>query len=76
MSLEEERLKHIITFTVNGEGKSFFSMNMALTIANTKKRVLLIGADIRNPQIFPAIKNEIKKDIKVGLHHLQQASYH
>ena len=56
-----------VTSTVNGEGKSFFSMNMALTIANTKKRVLLIGADIRNPQIFPAIKNEIKKDIKVGL---------
>lgn len=50
-----------VTSTINGEGKSFFSMNMALTIANTGKKVLLIGADIRNPQIFPAIKNVVKE---------------
>lgn len=57
-----------VTSTINGEGKSFFSMNMALTVANTGKSVLLIGADIRNPQIFPAIKTTIKdKDTKNGL---------
>ncbi|GGD09883.1 GumC family protein [Hyunsoonleella pacifica] len=57
-----------VTSTINGEGKSFFSMNMALTIANTGKKVLLVGADIRNPQIFPAIKNVVKdKDSKNGL---------
>ncbi|UKM63966.1 polysaccharide biosynthesis tyrosine autokinase [Flavobacteriaceae bacterium GSB9] len=38
-----------VTSTVNGEGKSFFSTNFALTLANTNKRVLLVGADIRNP---------------------------
>lgn len=57
-----------VTSTINGEGKSFFSMNTALTIANTEKRVLLVGADIRNPQIFPAIKNVVKdKKLKSGL---------
>lgn len=46
-----------VTSTINGEGKSFFSMNMALTLATTNKKVLLIGADIRNPQLFTEIKN-------------------
>ena len=50
-----------VTSTINGEGKSFFSMNMALTLANTNKKVLLIGADIRNPQLFSSIK-EVKEN--------------
>lgn len=49
-----------VTSTINGEGKSFFSTNLALTIANTNQRVLLIGADIRNPQIESVIKNQSK----------------
>lgn len=56
-----------VTSTINGEGKSFFSMNMALTVANTGKKVLLVGADIRNPQIFPAIKKTIKDKDSSGL---------
>ncbi|AUP77275.1 GumC family protein [Flavivirga eckloniae] len=57
-----------VTSTINGEGKSFFSLNMALTLANTNKRVLLLGADIRNPQIYSAINNKKGKDIeKIGL---------
>lgn len=56
-----------ITSTINGEGKSFFSMNMALTMANTGKKVLIIGADIRNPQIFPGITSKLSKDeLKLG----------
>lgn len=58
-----------VTSTINGEGKSFFSLNMALTLANTNKRVLLLGADIRNPQIYSAVKNkkEKEKSTKIGL---------
>lgn len=59
-----------VTSTINGEGKSFFSLNMALTLANTGKRVLLIGADIRNPEIHTLIKNKKEKDkniSKIGL---------
>ena len=51
-----------VTSTINGEGKSFFSLNMALTVANTGKKVLLIGADVRNPQIYSAFKNKKEKD--------------
>ncbi|WP_338359731.1 GumC family protein [Yeosuana marina] len=58
-----------VTSTINGEGKSFFSMNLALTFANTDKRVLLIGADIRNPKIDLEPLKKKKKDAvtKVGL---------
>ncbi|WP_142786041.1 GumC family protein [Changchengzhania lutea] len=59
-----------VTSTINGEGKSFFSQNLALTLANTDKRVLLIGADIRNPQINTAVKKDIKNQKslpKIGL---------
>lgn len=43
-------------------------MNMALTLANTNKKVLLIGADIRNPQLFAGIKNLKNSDVsKIGL---------
>ncbi|GAA3607344.1 polysaccharide biosynthesis tyrosine autokinase [Flavivirga amylovorans] len=57
-----------VTSTINGEGKSFFSLNMALTLVNTGKRVLLLGADIRNPQIYSAINNKKeKKHSKIGL---------
>lgn len=40
-----------VTSTVKGEGKTFVSYNMARTLASTGKRVLLIGADIRNPRL-------------------------
>jgi capsular exopolysaccharide synthesis family protein len=57
-----------VTSTINGEGKSFISLNMALTMANTQKRVLLIGADIRNPQIYSAIvQKKNSKHSKTGL---------
>ena len=57
-----------ITSTINGEGKSFFAMNIALTLANSDKRVLLVGADIRNPKTHPLLKEQInKRDSKIGL---------
>ncbi len=40
-----------ITSTVKGEGKTLVSFNLAATLANTNKRVLLVGADLRNPQL-------------------------
>ncbi|PTX44472.1 capsular exopolysaccharide synthesis family protein [Christiangramia gaetbulicola] len=40
-----------VTSTVKGEGKTLVSFNLAVTLANTNKRVLLVGADLRNPQL-------------------------
>lgn len=40
-----------VTSTVKGEGKTFVSVNLSLTIAGPKKKVVIIGSDIRNPQL-------------------------
>lgn len=40
-----------VTSTVTQEGKTFFSMNLALSFALTNKKVILVGLDIRRPQL-------------------------
>ncbi|MBP2618027.1 GumC family protein [Chryseobacterium jejuense] len=40
-----------VTSTVKGEGKTFVSVNLALTLATPNKKVIIIGSDIRNPQL-------------------------
>lgn len=40
-----------VTSTIKGEGKTFTAFNFALTLANTGKKVLIVGADLRNPQL-------------------------
>jgi capsular exopolysaccharide synthesis family protein len=44
--------KVFITSSVPGEGKTFISTNLAMILASTHKKVLLIGADIRNPKFY------------------------
>ncbi|MBU2904307.1 polysaccharide biosynthesis tyrosine autokinase [Arenibacter algicola] len=51
-----------VTSSVPGEGKSFLSSNLALTMASTNKKVLLLGADVRNPKLNSFFTgNEIDK---------------
>ncbi|MEP5428413.1 MAG: polysaccharide biosynthesis tyrosine autokinase, partial [Flavobacteriaceae bacterium] len=51
---EDKEGKNIIyiTSSVSGEGKTFFSTNLSRILASTNKKVLLIGADIRNPKLY------------------------
>ena len=49
---EDEKGKVIYcTSTIKGEGKTFISINLSLALSSMNKKVLLIGADLRNPQI-------------------------
>jgi capsular exopolysaccharide synthesis family protein len=50
--------------SIKGEGKTFVSLNLALTFASMDKKVLLIGADLRNPQLHKYLK--INKN-RIGL---------
>lgn len=40
-----------INSMISGEGKSFISANFAATLSLNKKRVLLVGTDLRNPSL-------------------------
>ncbi|RAJ07135.1 GumC family protein [Arenibacter echinorum] len=41
----------MVTSSVKGEGKTLLSYNLAVAHASLNKKVLLIGADLRNPQL-------------------------
>lgn len=47
----------LITSSIKGEGKTTVCMNTAFTLAG-KSKVIVIGADIRNPQLHRFVKGE------------------
>tara|TARA_B100000787_G_scaffold142502_1_gene111883 strand:+ start:18334 stop:20676 length:2343 start_codon:yes stop_codon:yes gene_type:complete len=44
-----------VTSTIKGEGKSFVSYNLAKSYSALGKKVLIVGADLRNPQLHKFI---------------------
>ncbi len=62
--LQKEKQAQIImvTSTIKGEGKTFTAINLSISFSIMNKKVLLIGADIRNPQLHNYLtinKNEL-----------------
>lgn len=57
LPLKENNEANIIfsTSSIKGEGKTFNALNMALIISQMKKKVIVIGADLRNPQLHKYI---------------------
>ncbi len=49
-----------VTSAIQDEGKTLVSLNLSLAYASLKKRVLLIGADLRNPQLQDYFKVDKK----------------
>ena len=47
----------LVTSSIKGEGKTTISINTALTLAG-KNKVIIIGADIRNPQLHRFVKGK------------------
>lgn len=41
-----------VTSSVPGEGKTFLSSNLSMVFSSANKKILLIGADIRNPKLY------------------------
>jgi len=41
----------MVTSSVKGEGKTFISTNLSIILASSREKVLVIGADVRNPQL-------------------------
>jgi capsular exopolysaccharide synthesis family protein len=51
--LQKENLAQtiMVTSTIKGEGKTFTALNLSISFSIMNKKVLLIGADMRNPQL-------------------------
>lgn len=53
-----------ITSSLKGEGKTFTSVNLGITLASEGNKVIVIGGDLRNPQLHRYQKNA---DSSIGL---------
>ena len=53
---DKESRKIIVTSSTKSEGKTFASLNTALSLASGNHKVLLVGADLRNPQLHQAFE--------------------
>ena len=61
---EKEKGKgHVVlcTSSIQGEGKSFAAINLSLAMASLNKKVLLVGGDLRNPQLHKYLKIDKKE---------------
>ncbi|MDO6470706.1 polysaccharide biosynthesis tyrosine autokinase [Maribacter sp. 1_MG-2023] len=57
-TLSEETSKCIfVTSSLKGEGKTFTSVNLGITLASEGNKVIVIGGDLRNPQLQRYQKN-------------------
>ena len=54
-----------VTSSVKGEGKTFVSTNLAITLSSFGKKVVLVGADLRNPQLHKSL--DLKKVLVKGV---------
>jgi len=60
-NINKETAKNIfVTSTIKGEGKTFVAFNLALSLAQTGRKVVLVGADIRNPQLQRYLHKDYK----------------
>ena len=48
----------LVTSSIKGEGKTLTAINLSLAFASLDKKVLLIGCDLRNPQLHKYINEE------------------
>ncbi|MCF1190788.1 polysaccharide biosynthesis tyrosine autokinase [Mangrovimonas sp. AS39] len=63
------------TSTIKGEGKTYVALNLSLALSSLNKKVLLIGADLRNPQIHNYIGKGVNKNTLGLSNYLHDANF-
>jgi tyrosine-protein kinase Etk/Wzc len=56
LGIDSFHKKILITSSVSGEGKSFISANLAISLSLTGKKVVLVDMDLNNPSIDKILK--------------------
>ena len=51
LNIKKENQILAVTSSISGEGKSFIGLNLAMTIALSNKKVILLGLDMRKPKM-------------------------
>ncbi|MGB3801184.1 MAG: polysaccharide biosynthesis tyrosine autokinase, partial [Lewinella sp.] len=67
----------MVTSSVSGEGKSFIATNLSAALALSKKRVVVIGLDMRKPKLAKMVSDMNEPSSEVGLSNylIGQSSY-
>jgi capsular exopolysaccharide synthesis family protein len=83
--LQKEKVAQtiMITSTIKGEGKTFTALNLSISFSIMNKKVLLIGADMRNPQLHNYLNTKKNRqglqdylhDISVDWHNTIDKNY-
>ncbi len=58
---------YLITSSISGEGKTFIASNLAVVFANSGKKTLLLGADLRRPKIYEDFATDNSKGLSTIL---------
>ncbi|PHN01506.1 GumC family protein [Flavilitoribacter nigricans] len=56
----------LVTSGMGGDGKTFISMNLGMSLALTGKKVVLVGMDLRKPKLTKYLNNQSDAE-KIGL---------
>lgn len=57
---EEDKKILLVSSAIPGEGKTTVSVNLAVSLAQKGKKVLLIDCDLRNPSVLKALNSKAK----------------
>jgi tyrosine-protein kinase Etk/Wzc len=64
MGLNEDDNVLLVTSSISGEGKSFVSVNLAISLTLNGKKVALLEMDLRKPKLSKTL--ELKRDIGIS----------
>jgi hypothetical protein len=72
MGYNEKNNVLLVTSSISGEGKSFVSLNLAISLTLTGKRVALLEMDLRKPKLSKLLG--MKRDIGISSHLVNKAT--